>query len=119
MAGVVLMVPVVVETGDAAVVEDVEGFLESSFSRCSLLIGEACSLNTVCSILNIKKPLEGCTLSAFNRACSSSSAACFSLSSTLVKEIPVLAREDTALDRVLALFGREIIRGSDIINMPL
>lgn len=44
-----------------------------------------------------------CTLSAFRRACSSSRAACFSLSSTLVKEMPVLAREETALERVLAL----------------
>ncbi len=35
MAGVELMVPVGVETGDAAVVEDVEGFLVSSFRRCS------------------------------------------------------------------------------------
>ncbi len=43
------------------------------------------------------------TFSAFRRACSSSRAACFSLSSTLVKDIPVLAREETALERVLAL----------------
>lgn len=45
------------------------------------------------------------TLSALSRACSSSRAACFSLSSTLVKDIPVLASDDTALDRVLALQG--------------
>lgn len=43
------------------------------------------------------------TFSAFRRACSSSRAACFSLSSTLVKDIPVLAREETALESVLAL----------------
>ncbi len=34
MAGAELMVPVAVETGDAAVVEDVEG-LDISFRRCS------------------------------------------------------------------------------------
>lgn len=38
MAGAVLMVSVAVETGDAAVVEDVEGFLVSSFRRCSLIM---------------------------------------------------------------------------------
>ena len=43
------------------------------------------------------------TLSAFKRACSSSSAACFSLSSTFVKEMPVFASDDTAFERVLAL----------------
>lgn len=46
------------------------------------------------------------TLSAFRRACSSSRAACFSLSSTRVKDMPVLAREETALESVLALNGR-------------
>lgn len=35
IAGVVLMLPDTVDTGEAAVVEDVEGFLESSFRRCS------------------------------------------------------------------------------------
>lgn len=35
IAGVVLMLPDAVDTGEAAVVEDVEGFLESSFRRCS------------------------------------------------------------------------------------
>ena len=44
-----------------------------------------------------------CTFRACRRACSSSRAACFSLSSTLVKDMPVLAREETALERVLAL----------------
>lgn len=43
------------------------------------------------------------TFKAFKRACSSSSAACFSLSSTLVSDRPVLAREETALERVVAL----------------
>lgn len=43
------------------------------------------------------------TLRAFKRACSSSKAACFSLSSTLVKDMPVLAKDDTALESVLAL----------------
>lgn len=38
MAWAVLMVPVAVETGDAAVMEDVEGFLDSSFKRCSLVL---------------------------------------------------------------------------------
>lgn len=38
IAGAVLMVSVAVETGDAAVVEDVEGFLVSSFRRCSLIM---------------------------------------------------------------------------------
>src|SRR4029434_9357943 len=47
------------------------------------------------------------TLRALRRACSSSRAACFSRSSTLVKDMPVLAREDTALDRVLALADTE------------
>lgn len=35
IAGAVLMLPEAVDTGEAAVVEDVEGFLESSFRRCS------------------------------------------------------------------------------------
>lgn len=35
IAGVVLMLPDAVDTGEAAVVEEVEGFLESSFRRCS------------------------------------------------------------------------------------
>lgn len=47
----------------------------------------------------------GQTFRALSRACSSSRAACFSRSSTLVKDIPVLAKDDTAFDRVLALHG--------------
>lgn len=43
------------------------------------------------------------TFRALRRVCSSSKAACFSLSSTLVKDMLVLAREETALERVLAL----------------
>lgn len=43
------------------------------------------------------------TFKAFKRACSSSNAACFSLSSTFVRDRPVLAREETALERVVAL----------------
>lgn len=35
IAGAVMMLPEAVDTGEAAVVEDVEGFLESSFRRCS------------------------------------------------------------------------------------
>lgn len=57
-----------------------------------------------------------CTLSAFRRACSSSSAACFSLSSTLVKDMPVLAREETALERVLALDQEKIQNSMMKIN---
>lgn len=37
------------------------------------------------------------TFSALRRACSSSRAACLSLSSTLVNDLPVLAKEETAL----------------------
>lgn len=53
----------------------------------------------------------GSTFRALSRACSSSSAACLSRSSTLVKDIPVLASDETALDRVLALWagGRAIL----------
>lgn len=43
------------------------------------------------------------TFRALSRACSSSRAACFSRSSTLVKDIPVLASDETAFDKVLAL----------------
>lgn len=43
------------------------------------------------------------TFRALSRACSSSKAACFSRSSTFVKDIPVLASDDTAFDKVLAL----------------
>lgn len=43
------------------------------------------------------------TFNAFKRACSSSNAACFSLSSTLVRDRPVLAKEETALESVVAL----------------
>lgn len=46
------------------------------------------------------------TLSACRRLCSWSRAACFSLSSALVKDMPVLAREETALESVLALNQR-------------
>lgn len=35
IAGVVLILPDAVDTGEAAVVEEVEGFLVSSFRRCS------------------------------------------------------------------------------------
>lgn len=35
IAGAVLMLLDAVDTGEAAVVEDMEGFLESSFRRCS------------------------------------------------------------------------------------
>lgn len=35
IAGVVLMLPDTADTGEAAVVEAMEGFLESSFRRCS------------------------------------------------------------------------------------
>lgn len=67
---------------------------------------------------NVTKALITCQFGAFfnsrdtfralSLACSSSSAACFSRSSTLVKDIPVLASDETAFDRVLALQEREI-----------
>lgn len=114
MAGAVLIVPPVVETGDVSVVEK-EGLLESSLSLCSWVEKLhsnaqaketrparsiiACQLKSYCS-----RKLRT-TFRALSRACSSSRAACFSRSSTLVKDIPVLASDDTAFDKVLALQG--------------
>jgi len=45
------------------------------------------------------------TFRACSRACSSSSACCFSFSSMRLKDMPVVARVETALDRVDALQG--------------
>lgn len=114
MAGAVLIVPPVVEIGDVSVVEK-EGLLESSLSLCSW--GEKFSVNpratdtqaspsdphASTTVLWNRKA----TFRALSRACSSSRAACFSRSSTLVKDIPVLASDDTAFDKVLALQGTD------------
>lgn len=108
MAGAVLIVPPVVEIGDVSVVAK-DGLLESSLSLCSWV--RESILNTLAetpqsSLMHAELSLKGTdTFSALRRACSSSSAACFSRSSTLVKDIPVLASDDTAFDRVLALRG--------------
>lgn len=53
------------------------------------------------TVFNLKFGMP--TFKAFKRACSSSNAACFSLSSTFVRDRPVLASEETALERVVAL----------------
>jgi hypothetical protein len=64
-----------------------------------------------------RSTMEGkCTFSALRRACSSSRAACFSLSSTLVKDMPVLAREETALERVLALDGQRHRKRETVVS---
>lgn len=114
MAGAVLIVPPVVETGDVSVVEK-EGLLESSLSLCSWV--EKLNSNAQAKETRLARSIIACrlksycsrklraTFRALSRACSSSRAACFSRSSTLVKDIPVLASDDTAFDKVLALQG--------------
>lgn len=49
------------------------------------------------------KIIKSVTLRACSLACSSSRACCFSFSSMRLKDMPVLEREETALDRVDAL----------------